>query len=355
MSADYKKDFESLVAVMIQEGASDLHLSEERKPTVRVSGILIPLESYPELSRSDIKGILEGLLDTIKSDIFLAKKEVDFSYLTESGVRFRGNAFYRSGKISIALRLISKNIKTLDELKIPSIIETFTRKKQGFFLVVGPTGQGKSTTLASMIEIINQERLAHIITIEDPVEYVFESKKSIIDQREVLEDTPDFHSALQGAFRQDIDVLMIGEMRTPEDISAAVTAAETGHLVFSTMHTNNAAQTIDRIIDSFDTVGQKQIRTQLASSLIGVLSQRLIPTVSKGLVPAVELLINNNAVANLIREGRIHEINSVIETSSDQGMIDLNRYLSDLVRAGEISIENAYLYSQNSKGLDRML
>lgn len=355
MSADYKKDFEDLVAVMVQEEASDLHLSEGRKPIIRASGILIPLENYPESSHADIKGLLENLLDDIKRDIFLKKKEVDFSHLSDKGVRFRCNAFYRSGRISIAFRLIPKTIKTLNELKIPSILETFTRKKQGFFLVVGPTGQGKSTTLASMIEMINQERLTHIITIEDPVEYVFESKKSIIDQREVLEDTPDFHTALQGAFRQDIDVLMIGEMRTPEDISAAVTAAETGHLVFSTLHTNNAAQTIDRIIDSFDTIAQKQIRSQLASSLLAIFSQRLIPTVSKGLVPAVELLINNNAVANLIREGRIHEINSVIETSSDQGMIDLNRYLSDLVRAGEISIENAYLYSQNSKGLDRML
>lgn len=355
MSADYKKDFEGLVSVMSREGASDLHLSEERKPIIRSNGILIPLENYPALTHADMKGILDNLLDDIKKEVFQNKKEVDFSYLSESEIRFRGNAFYRFGKISIALRLIPKEIKTLAELKIPSILETFTRRKQGFFLVVGPTGQGKSTTLAAMIEMINQERLAHIVTIEDPVEYVFDSKKSIIDQREVLEDTPDFHTALQGALRQDIDVLMIGEMRTPEDISAAVTAAETGHLVFSTLHTNNAAQTIDRIIDSFDTVQQKQIRAQLSGSLLGVFSQRLIPSVSKGLVPAVELLINNNAVANLIREGRTHEIASVIETSSDQGMIDLNRYLADLVRAGEISIENAYLYTQNAKGLDRML
>lgn len=355
MTSDYKNSFDGLVSLMNKEGASDLHLSEGRKPTIRVSGVLIPLENYPLLSRADLKSILDLLLDDVKKEIFQNKKEVDFSYNSDTKTRFRGNAFYQLGKISIALRLIPHSIKTLTELKIPSIVETFTRKKQGFFLVVGPTGQGKSTTLASMIEMINQERLAHIVTIEDPVEYLFESKKSIIDQREVLEDTPDFHTALQGALRQDIDVLMVGEMRTPDDISAAVTAAETGHLVFSTMHTNNAAQTIDRIVDSFDTVAQKQIRSQLASSLIAIFSQRLIPTVSKGLVPAVELLINNSAVSNLIREGRIHEIASVIETSSDQGMIDLNRYLADLVKAGEISIENAYLYSQNSKGLDRML
>lgn len=355
MSSDYKKDFDTLVAVMVSENASDLHLSEGRKPIVRVSGMLIALENHPVLTSQDIKGLLGNLLDPTKKQVFETQKEVNFSYLNSDNTRFRGNAFYRFGKISIALRLIPHQIKTLSELKIPSILEVFTRKKQGFFIVVGPTGQGKSTTLASMIEMINQERLAHIVTIEDPVEYVFESKKSIIDQREVLEDTPDFHTALEGALRQDIDVLMIGEMRTPEDISAAVTAAETGHLVFSTLHTNNAAQTIDRIIDSFDTIAQKQIRTQLSSSLLAVFSQRLIPSVSKGLVPAVELLINNTAVANLIREGRTHEISSVIETSSDQGMIDLNRYLSDLVRAGEISIENAYMYTQNSKGLDRMI
>ncbi len=349
------KGFESLVDTMVKEEASDLHISEGRRPTIRVSGILIQLETYPIMTHQDMKSILDTLLSDAKKEIFETKKEVDFSYNNEGKARFRGNAFTRFGKVSIALRLIPAVIKTLTELKIPTILETFTRKKQGFFLIVGPAGQGKSTTLAALIEMINQERLAHIVTIEDPIEYVFESKKSIIDQREILEDTPDFHTALQGAFRQDIDVLMIGEMRTPEDISTAVTAAETGHLVFSTLHTNNAAQTIDRIIDSFDTIAQKQIRSQLASSLLGVLSQRLIPTVSKGLVPAVELLINNSAVANLIRESRTHEINSVIETSSEQGMIDSNRYLSDLVRAGEISIENAYLYSQNSKGLERML
>lgn len=351
----YKQLFDELVSVVVKEDASDLHLSEDRKPFLRVKGVLIPLTNYPDLTHADMKGILEEILDKVKGEKFQINKEVDFSYSSSQGARFRGNAFYSLGKIGIALRFIPTNIKTLQELRLPSILETFTRRKQGFFLVVGPTGQGKSTTLASMIEMINQERLAHIVTIEDPVEYVFESKKSIIDQREVLEDTPDFHTALQGALRQDIDVLMIGEMRTPDDMAAAVTAAETGHLVFSTLHTNNAPQTIDRIIDSFDTVAQKQIRSQLASSLIAIFSQRLVPTVSKGLVPAVELLVNNSAVANLIREGRIHEINSVIETSSDQGMIDLNRYLSDLVRAGDISIENAYLYTNNSKGLDRML
>ena len=355
MTADYKKEFETLISTVIKEDASDLHLTEGRLPILRVAGFLIPLSNHPVLSRQDMKGILDEIIDASKKEIFLEKKEVDFAYYDHNLTRFRGNAFFQLGKISIALRLIPKKIKSFAELKLPAVLETFAIKKQGFFLVVGPTGQGKSTTLASMIERINQERLEHIITIEDPVEFVFESKKSIIDQREVLQDTPDFHSALQGMFRQDVDVLMVGEMRTPEDISAAVTAAETGHLVFSTLHTNNASQSIDRIIDSFGAIQQAQIRTQLASSLLGILSQRLIPRISGGLIPAVELLINNNAVANLIREKRIHEINTVIETSSDQGMIDLNRSLLELVRRGEISIENAYASSLNPKALERLL
>jgi twitching motility protein PilT len=313
------------------------------------------MTNHEPLTREDIKAVLDRILDATKKEMFLEKKEVDFAYDHNGQSRFRGNAYFQLGKISIALRLIPKKIKTLEELKLPPSLENFVNKQQGFFLVVGPTGQGKSTTLATMIEMINQQRLEHIITIEDPIEYIFESKKAIIDQREVLQDTPDFHTALRGMFRQDIDVMMIGEMRTPEDISAAVTAAETGHLVFSTLHTNTAAQTIDRIIDSFEAGQQEQISFQLSSTLLGILSQRLVPRISGGLIPACELLINNSAVSNLIRENRVHEINSVVETSGDQGMLDLNRYLSELVRAGEITIENAYLYSQNTKGLDRMV
>ncbi len=355
MAFDPKKELENLIQTVLEEDASDLHLSEGRLPILRASGSLIPLTNHEPLSREHVAALLNELLDSQKKAMFLEKKEVDFAYYDEHNTRFRGNAFLQLGKISIALRLIPKMIRSFEELRLPSILQSFANKKQGFFLVVGPTGQGKSTTLATLIETINQQRLEHIITIEDPIEYVFESKKSIIDQREVLQDTPDFHTALKGMFRQDIDVLMIGEMRTPEDISAAVTAAETGHLVFSTLHTNNAAHTVERIIDSFESVEQAQIRTQLAASLLGVFSQRLVPRISGGLIPAVELLINNGAVANLIRDNRVHEINSVIETSSGEGMIDLNRYLSELVRAGEITIENAYLFTQNAKGLDRML
>ena len=222
-------------------------------------------------------------------------------------------------------------------------------------MVVGPIGVGKSTTLATMIETINLERLEHIITIEDPIEYIFEPKKAIIDQREVKLDTPDFHTALQGVFRQDADIVMIGEMRDPETMSTAVTAAETGHLVLSTLHTNTAGQTVDRIIDSFPADQQSQIRLQLSGSLLGIFSQRLLPRISGGLIPAFELLINNNATANLIREKRTHEISSVIETSSEDGMIGLNRSLAELVRKGEVTVENAFQFSSSPKTLERMI
>ncbi len=351
---EYKKEIEQLVAAVIQEGASDLHLGEGRHPVVRVSGTLIPLVKNPLVSSADMKGFVNEFLSEENKAELAKKKDVDFSF-SLTNARFRGNAFYRQGQLSVALRLIPHNIRTLAELNLPPILETFTRKQQGFFLCVGPIGQGKSTTLASLIEIINQTRTEHILTIEDPIEYLYESKKSIIDQREIGLDSPDFHSALIGAFREDINVVLLGEMREPNTISTAVTAAETGHLVFSTLHTNNASQTVDRIIDSFATSQQDQIRVQLAGSLTGIFSQRLIPRIAGGLIPAYELLINNNAISNLIRERRTHEINTVIETSSKDGMIDMNRSLAELVRAGEITVESAYLHSFNPKGLERMI
>ncbi len=351
---EYKKEIEQLVEMVIDENASDLHITAGRHPMIRVAGSLIPLARKSVTTEVEMKGYLSEFLNEENKKLLERDKDVDFSY-SFTKARFRGNAFYRQGAISIALRLIPKDIKTLAELNLPPIIETFTRKQQGFFLVVGPIGQGKSTTLASLIEMINQTRTEHIMTIEDPIEYVYESKKSIIDQREVRVDTPDFKDALISMFRQDIDVCLVGEMRDNETISTAVTAAETGHLVFSTLHTNNAAQTINRIIDSFPSGQQDQIRVQLAGSLTGIFSQRLIPRISGGLIPAYELLINNSAVANLIREKRIHEINTVIETSSGDGMIDMNRSLAELVRNGEITVESAYLNSLNPKTLERLV
>ncbi|MCL5781833.1 MAG: PilT/PilU family type 4a pilus ATPase [Patescibacteria group bacterium] len=351
---DYKKEIEELVNLILKENASDLHLATGRTPIIRVSGNLIPLVKKPVITEKDMQGYINALLTEANKTILENDKDVDFSY-SLAHARFRGNAYYRQGALSIALRLIPKSIRTLSELNLPPILETFTRKPQGFFLVVGPIGQGKTTTLASLIEIINQTRTEHILTIEDPIEYLFESKKSIIDQREVRLDTPDFKDALTAMFREDIDVCMVGEMRDVETVSTAVTAAETGHLIFSTLHTNNASQTINRIIDSFMSTQQDQIRIQLAGSLTGIFSQRLIPRISGGLIPAYELLINNNAVSNLIRERRVHEIQTVIETSSQEGMIDMNRSLAELVRAGEITVESAYMNSSNPKTLERLL
>jgi twitching motility protein PilT len=351
---EYQKEIEQMVEAVINENGSDLHLAEGRHPIIRVSGVLIPLVKRAPLTAADMQGLLNRFLSEDNKVLFEKDKDVDFSY-SLTNVRFRGNAYYHQGVVSIALRLIPKKIKTLAELNLPPSIEMFTRKQQGFFLVVGPIGQGKSTTLASLIEMINQTRTEHIMTIEDPIEYIYESKKSIIDQREVRIDTPDFKDALVAMFRQDIDVCLVGEMRDTETIATAVTAAETGHLVFSTLHTNNASQTINRIIDSFQPGQQDQIRIQLAGSLTGIFSQRLIPRISGGLIPAYELLINNNAISNLIREKRIHEINTVIETSSGDGMVDMNRSLAELVRAGEITVESAYLNSLNPKTLERLV
>jgi twitching motility protein PilT len=351
---DPKQLIEELVDIVIKEGGSDLHLSAGRLPRIRVATQLITLQNRAKLTNEDMQAMLGVLLDKERLATFAANQEMDFSYNHKGIARLRGNAFVRQGAISMAFRLIPK-VKTLTELQLPEVLLQFAGKKQGFFLVVGPVGQGKSTTLSAMVEHINTNRSEHIVTIEDPIEYIFEEKNSVIDQREVGIDTKDFATALRSVFREDVNVIMIGEMRSVETISTAVTAAETGHLVFSTLHTNNASQTIDRIIDSFPGAQQDQIRAQLAGSLLGIFSQRLIPRVTGGLVPAYELLINNNAVANLIREKRTHEIDVVIETGSEQGMVDMNRSLLDLVRKGEITMENAYLYSMNPKALERLM
>ena len=352
---NYKKELEDTIITVIREGGSDIHISANHHPTIRVDGELVSLVKKDILTKEDTLGFVSELITPEQKEEFLRVKEIDFSYNFGKEARFRGNAFFQRGSIGIALRLIPRKIKTLEELNLPSLLSDFARKKQGFFLAVGPVGQGKSTTLASMIQLINRERTEHIITVEDPIEYLYEEDKSIIDQREVRIDTRDFYTALRSAFRQDVDVIMIGEMRGTETISTAVTAAETGHLVLSTLHTNNAAQTIDRIIDSFPPEGQDQIRVQLAGSLIGIFSQRLIPRISGGMIPAFELLINNKAVSNLIREGRTHEINVVIETGSENGMIDMNKSLAELVKRGEISPENAQIYSFNPKGLEKLI
>ena len=352
---DYKKKLSDLIELTIAQGASDLHLGAGIQPTTRVSGVMTPIVSEPALADEDMLGILDAMLTPELKKRFMDTQEVDFSYAYGQVARFRGNGYFQRGRIGIALRLIPRTIRSVAELHLPQMIEQFALREQGFFLVVGPVGQGKTTTLAALIEKVNQERTEHIITIEDPIEYLFENKRSLIDQREVRIDTADFQVALQSVFRQDVDVVMIGEMRTPETIATAVTAAETGHLVLSTLHTNNAVQTIDRIIDVFPAGQQNQVRIQLASSLAGIFSQRLIPRISGGLIPAYELLLNNTAVANLIREERTHEIQNMIETGAAEGMIDMNRCLAELVRAAEITIESAYSRSVSPKTLERLL
>ena len=355
MAGDYAQNLKKYINVLLHEGGSDLHFSTEAHPTIRVAGSLSPMLKEAVLTPDDTLSYLKTLLKPWQLEEFLADKEFDFAIETEDKIRFRCNAYYQRGAVGVAMRLIPKEIKTVAELNLPDILESFARKSQGFFLVVGPVGQGKTTTLAALIELINTERMEHIVTIEDPIEYIHVPKQSLIEQREVGIDTKDFATALMSAFREDVDVILVGEMRGPETMAAAVTAAETGHLVFSTLHTNNAAQTIDRIIDTFPAGQQDQIRLQLAASLAGIFSQRLIPRISGGLIPTYELLINNKAVANLIREKRTHELNTVIETGSTEGMVDMNRSLAELVGKGEISVESAYAYSLNPNVLQKLL
>ena len=351
---NYQTLINELLENLLAQDGSDLHLGEGRQPAIRINGQLIFLANYKPFDKAVILGILDILVGKEKLENLEKERSIDFSAsLKDNEIQIRGNAFYQRGLVCVAIRLLPKP-KTIEELNLPILLKDFTRKKQGFFLVVGPVGQGKSTTLSAMINTINQESSQHILTIEDPIEILYKADKSIINQREIGSDAPDFPQALKAAFREDVNVLMIGEMRDSETMAAAVTAAETGHLVFATLHTNNASQSIDRIIDSFPANQQGQIRLQLASSLLGIFSQRLIPRISGGRIPAYELLINNKAIANLIREERVHEIDTVIETSSQDGMIDMNRSLIDLVQKGEISMESAYQFAINPKALEQM-
>ncbi len=355
MSTVADKRLSELLDLVIAQGASDLHVYAGGPPMVRVAGALVPIAQRAALSSEDTEAMLKSIVPQERWASFLEHQSIDLSYAHTNAARFRVNGYVAQGAVAIAMRLIPSAIQSFTDLNLPSSLEAFTQREQGFFLVVGPVGQGKSTTLAAMINRVNETRTEHIVTIEDPVEYIFMPKRSLINQREVHVDTPDFRDALQAAFREDVDVIMVGEMRDYDTISAAVTAAETGHLVFSTLHTNNAAQTIDRIIDMFPAEQQGQVRVQLAGSLAGIFSQRLIPRVSGGLIPAYELLINNNAISTLIRDARTHEIGAVIQTSSQEGMIDMDRSLAELVRRGEVTVEHAYEHAMDPKTFERYL
>jgi len=352
---NYKEDINKLLSEVIKRNATDLHLSVGRPPILRVDGSLVDVVGWPVLTVELAKNLILSLLNEGQQDQLIANRDVDLSLTFEDKARFRVNIYQESNNLAAALRFIPSRVRTIEDLNLPPVLHKFSQASQGFFLVVGPSGHGKSTALAAMIDEINHSRQDHIITIEDPIEYVFLQDKCIIDQREVGVDVADFHTGLRAMFRQDADVCMIGEMRDPETISAAMTAAETGHLIFSTLHTNTAAQTIDRIIDTFPPHQQGQIKMQLAATLLGVLSRRLIPAVNGGMINAVELLIANSALRNLIREGKTHQIDMVIETSYEEGMISLNRSLSDLVSRGMITYENAATYSNNPHELKMIL
>ncbi len=352
---NYQEKLNQLLQLTARQGASDLHIAVGRRPTVRIDGSLISLQQEPILSPEDAQGLSLALLTPDQKEKLLKFGDVDFTYAYEDKARFRTNVYFQRGFLAAALRLIPAGIKSTEDLRLPPVMHEFSKLSQGFVLVVGPAGQGKSTTLAALIDEINHKRMDHIITVEDPIEYLFIQDKSIISQREVSTDSPDFHRALRAILRQDPDVLMIGEMRDQESIATAMTAAETGHLVFSTLHTNSAAQTIDRIVDSFPAEQQDQAASQLAATLVGIISQRLVPRIGGGRVPACEIMIANPAVKNLIREKKFFQIDLVIETSLQEGMITLNRSLAELVVRKEIAVETAETYSLNPGELRLLL
>jgi twitching motility protein PilT len=355
MSQEIVKKLNEYLEITILEKASDLHLTVGHPPILRIADRLVPLVKERKLTSDEVRGMAQILLGPERYERFLKEKEIDFSYNFENRGRFRVNIFFQRGEISCALRLIPQRIPTIEELNLPPILHEFTKPPQGFILITGPSSHGKSTTLAALLDEINHTRREHIITIEDPIEYVFEDDKCLIEQREVGIDTHSFLKALRATFREDPDIIMVGEMRDPETMATAITAAETGHLVFATLHTNSAAQTIHRIVDSFPPAQQPQIRAQLSGSLFGIISQRLIPRIKGGLIPACEILFNTPAVSNLIRENKIHEIPLVIDTSAEIGMISLNRSLANLVKRGEISVDSALRYSLNPAELRMLL
>jgi twitching motility protein PilT len=334
-------ELNKLLSIVLERDSSDLHLMVGEPPIIRVDTQLIRLDNYQVLSNDNIGDLLSVLLSPKQKEMFDRDMQIDFSYSFKDNIRFRVNAYKQKGVLGIALRVIPNHIKTLEELSLPSTFRRFIERKQGLVLMVGPTGHGKSTALAALINEINNTRAEHILTIEDPIEFVFTPDKSVISQRELYLDTPTFDGALRSALREDINVVLVGEMRDLESISAALTVAETGHLVFGTLHTNDAAQSIDRIVDVFPSDQQPQIRSQLASVLVGVVSLRLLPKIGGGRVPAYEIMMVNHAVRNVIRDNKIYEISNIIHTSLEEGMVPLDKTLALLVKQGQVEFEVA--------------
>mgnify|MGYP000533557286 CR=1 FL=1 len=348
-------ELNKLLALTLERNASDLHLNVGEPPILRIDSALTRMEDYQVLSSDAISDLVMVMLNDVQKKSLQENWSLDFSYAFKDSARFRVNVYLAQGVWNVAFRLIPTHIKALDELNHPPILKQFTEYKQGLVLVVGPTGHGKSTALASMINDINLNRSEHILTIEDPVEYLFTSRKSFISQREVGQDTPSFAMALKAALREDINVVLVGEMRDLESITATLTLAETGHLIFATMHTNDAAQSIDRIVDVFPGEQQSQVRSQLANTLIGVASLRLMPKVGGGRIPATEIMVMNHAVRNVIRDNKIYEINNIIHTSLESGMVPLDKSLANLVKQGLVDIEVARNFVLDEDYFDSLL
>ncbi|MET1032948.1 MAG: type IV pilus twitching motility protein PilT [Candidatus Saccharimonadales bacterium] len=346
---------EILLEEVVKKKASDLHLQVGLPPMLRVDGALVPVSGADILTDEAVELLVFAILDEDQKQILLKDKEFDFSFAFGDLGRFRVNAFHERGNLAAALRRIPNEILTIEQLGLPPIIDKFANYPRGLVLVTGPTGSGKSTTLAAMIHKINMERSEHIITIEDPIEYTHRSKKSVIVQREVHYDTYSFSAALRSALREDPDVVLIGEMRDLETIASAITIAETGHLVFATLHTNSAAQSIDRMIDVFPPHQQPQIRSQLSNILMSICSQRLVPAIGGGRLAAAEILVATPAVRNIIREGKTHQLEAVIQTGSEFGMQSMDKTLATMVHNGTISYEDARNHAVDLDELDRLM
>ncbi len=347
-------EIRDLLEIAINRKASDLHLITAAPPILRVNGHLDPISGQEPLTKEQVEALVFSMVNEEQKEILLVNKEIDFSFAYGDRARFRANAYHQKGALAIALRLIPMSIPAIEELNLPKICHVFAELKQGFILVVGPTGHGKSTTIASIIKEINETRAEHIVTIEDPIEYVFQHNKSIISQREIKGDTHSWPIALRSCLREDPNVVLIGEMRDLETMSMALTIAETGHLVFSTLHTNSAAQSVDRIIDVFPEHQQEQVRMQLSATLEAVVSQRLLPCLDGGRVPATEILVATPAVKTSIREGKTHMIDNIIQTSVEMGMKTLEMDLAKLVKAGKISLDVAQTYAFRPEDLMKL-
>ena len=346
---------ELLLEEVVKKKASDLHLQVGLAPILRVDGALAPIPGTPVLTEDSVESLIFAILDDEQKQILLKDKEFDFSFAFGDLGRFRVNAFHERGNLAAALRLIPNELLSTEQLGLPKVVEKFADYPRGLVLVTGPTGSGKSTTLAALVDKINNERATHIVTIEDPIEFTHKSKKSVIVQREVHYDTYSFSAALRSSLRQDPDVVLLGEMRDLETIAAAITIAETGHLVFATLHTNSAAQSIDRMIDVFPPHQQPQVRAQLSNILMAICAQRLIPTIGGGRIAAAEILVATPAVRNIIREGKTHQLDAVIQTGAEYGMQSMDKTLVSLIHSGTITYEEARNYSVDIEELDRLM